>query len=251
MKNKLKRDLREGKVRVGTVVTIDSPTVAEILARCGFDWIWIDMEHTPIGFETVQMMLQAMSGYNVTPLVRVAGNDELLVKRVLDVGPHAVVVPFVNTKEDAARAVSYMKYPPEGIRGGGVGRAQGFGLDLEEYLKVANDEVMAIMQIEHINAVNNINEILAVKGVDAVMLGPLDLSGSMGLLGQEDHPDVEAAMQRVLAASKKARIPAGIFVRSPQKANERIAQGFQFIVYAFDEDLLISAAMNILGQVKR
>lgn len=251
MKNMLKRNLRDGKVCVGTVVTISCPTVAEILAKCGFDWIWIDMEHTPTSFETVQAMLQAMSGYDITPLVRVAGNDEILIKRVLDMGPHAVIVPFVNTREDAERAVRYMKYPPEGIRGGGVGRAQGFGLDLEEYIRTANEEVMAIMQIEHIDAVNNIEEILAVKGVDAIMIGPFDLSGSMGLFGQVGHPDVEAAMQKVLAASKKANMPAGIFVMSPHKANERIGQGFRFIVYSFDEDLLMSSAMEALQQVKR
>ena len=249
--NQLKRDLKAGKVCIGTVLTIPSPTMADIASRCGFDWIWVDMEHTPMSYESVQTMLQAMSGSGVPTIVRVPGNDEVMIKRALDTGPDAVVIPLVNSKAEAEYAVRCMKYPPIGVRGAGLGRAQAYGSQLEDYLAHADDEVMLIVQIEHITAVENIDEICAVPGVDSLFLGPLDLSGSMGLLGQTNHPDVEAAMMKVQTAGKRANVSVGIFTLTPGQANARIRGGYQNIGMGMDGDTLFSTWSGMVEKVER
>jgi 2-keto-3-deoxy-L-rhamnonate aldolase RhmA len=249
--NQLKRDLKAGKVCVGTVLTIPSPTIADIASRCGFDWVWVDMEHTPLSYESVQTMLQAMSGSGVSTIVRVPWNDEVMIKRALETGPDALIIPLVNTKAEAEYAVRAMKYPPMGVRGAGLGRAQAYGSQLEDYLSNANDELVLIVQIEHQTAVRNIDEICAVPGVDSIFLGPLDLSGSMGLLGQTNHPEVEAAMQRVLTAGKRARLPVGIMTLAPDQANARIREGYQNIGMGIDVDTLFSTWSGMVGKVER
>lgn len=163
-----------------------------------------------------------------------------------------VITPFVNTKEEAAAAVAGLRYPPEGVRGFlPTFAASRWDLSLSEYVKVANKEILAIMLIEHYEAVEHIEEILSVPGVDVVFVGMYDLSGSMGVLGQTTHPKVEAAAQKVLAAAKKARVAAGIISLTTEDANKRIEQGFQFIAVAVDALLLTSSAKDLVGQIKR
>jgi len=249
--NRLKRDLKAGKVCVGTMLTIPSPTIADIASRCGFDWIWLDMEHTPIGYESLQTMLQAMTGSGVSTIVRVANNDEAVIKRTLDTGPDALVIPRVNTKAEAEYAVRAMKYPPIGVRGAGLGRAQAYGSRLDDYFAHANDELMLIVQIEHEKAVENIGEICAVSGVDSIFLGALDLAGSMGLLGRTNHPKVEAAMLEVLAAGQRANTPVGIMTLAPDQANARIREGYQNIGLGIDVDTLFSTWSGMVEKVAR
>jgi 2-keto-3-deoxy-L-rhamnonate aldolase RhmA len=249
--NKLKRALAAGKVCVGATITINSPTVAEIMSHIGLDWLWFETEHSALNLDNVLTMLQATNGSDVSTVIRVPWNDKTMIKRALDLGPDGIILPLVNSREEAEYAVQAMKYPPWGERGAGLARAQCYGLHMGEYLETANEEVMTIMMIEHIKAVENIDEILKVKGVDSVMVGALDLSGSMGILGQTADQKVEDAIQKVLAACKKNAIPCGIITVAPEQANQRIEQGFTNIILGIDVLYLHGAAQGALGQIKR
>jgi 2-keto-3-deoxy-L-rhamnonate aldolase RhmA len=174
-----------------------------------------------------------------------------MIKRALDLGPDGIIIPLVNTAEEAEAAVRAIKYPPVGERGAGMGRAQCYGLHMAEYLQNANDEVMTIAMIEHIKAVENIESILAVPGIDSIMVGALDLSGSMGMLGNTADPQVEEAVQTVLAACKKANVPAGTITVTPDQTNERIQQGFTNLIVGIDVLFLHGAATSTLSQIKR
>jgi 4-hydroxy-2-oxoheptanedioate aldolase len=210
------------------------------------------MEHAALNLETAHRMIQATQGTETVPIVRVAWNLHWLAKPVLDMGAMGVVMPQVSSKQEAVDAVQALRYPPEGVRGMGHGfAALRWGLSIPEYLKIANNEIMAILLIEHVEAVNHIDEILTVPGVDLIVVGPGDLSGSMGLLGQVKHTRVEEAIQKVLTAAKKAKVPVGIPTASADDANRRIQQGFQFLLVGYDTGFLTSGAKGILGQIKR
>jgi 4-hydroxy-2-oxoheptanedioate aldolase len=250
--NRVKALLKAGKSAIGVSMVLPSPPAAEILAQAGFDWLWIDMEHAALNLETAHRMIQATQGTETVPIVRVAWNLHWLAKAVLDMGAMGVIMPQVSSKQEAVDAVQAVRYPPEGVRGLFPGfAALRWGLSVPEYLKIANKEIMAILLIEHIEAVNHIDEILTVPGIDLIFVGPGDLSASMGLLGQATHTRVEEAIQKVLAATKKAKIPVGIPAVNPDDANRRIQQGFQFILVGTDMGLLTSGAKGILGQIKR
>lgn len=249
--NRLKHKLAAGKVCLGATLTMNSPVVAEILSHIGLDWLWFETEHSSLDDDIVLGMLQSANGADVSTVIRVPWNDKTMIKRALDLGPDGIILPLVNTREEAEYAVRAMKYPPLGERGAGLGRAQCYGMHMGEYLQTANDEVTTILMIEHIKAVENIEQIIAVKGVDSVMVGALDLSGSMGMLGQTADPKVEGAVQKVLAACKKAGMPCGIITVSPDAANERIAQGFTNLIIGIDVLFLHGAATQALGKIVR
>ena len=232
--NRMKRELAAGNVCLGVTITIYSPAIAELLSRVGLDWLWIDTEHTALSLEEVSVILQATNGTEVSTVVRVPWNDKTLIKRAIDTGPDGILVPMINNVADAEAAVRAMKYPPRGERGAGIGRAQCYGMRMGEYLSAANDEVMFIAQIEHVEAIANIDEIVAVAGLDSVMIGALDLSGSMGKLGQTDDPEVEEAVQKVLAACQRAGVPCGIVALGPEATNRRIKEGFTSIITGID-----------------
>jgi 2-keto-3-deoxy-L-rhamnonate aldolase RhmA len=210
------------------------------------------MEHAALNLETAHRMIQATQGTETVPIVRVGWNLHWLAKPVLDMGAMGVIMPQVSSKQETVDAVQAVRYPPEGVRGLFPGfAALRWGLSVPEYLKIANKEIMVILLIEHIEAVNRIEEILTVPGIDLIFVGPGDLSASMGLLGQATHTRVEEAIQKVLAATKTAKIPVGIPAVTPDDANRRIHQGFQFILVATDMGLLTSGAKGMLGQIKR
>lgn len=240
-KNKVKEMLKAGQATVGVFVGIGHPEVAEIMANVGFDWIVFDMEHGPLSIETVQSMIQAMDGKDAVPFVRVTWNDPVLIKRALDIGAYGLVIPWVNTKEEATKAVRACKYPPAGIRGVGPRRASKYGLETKDYLAMADKEIMVIVQIENIEAVNNIDEILSVDGLDALFIGPWDLSASMGFLRElpKMHPKVIEAIKKVLEAGKRTGVPAGIYAGNVESTNDYIAQGFQFVALATDISYLL------------
>ncbi|MEE8414248.1 MAG: aldolase/citrate lyase family protein [Dehalococcoidales bacterium] len=209
MKNILKEKLKTGQEVIGTFVSLGHPDVTEVLSRIGFDWLLIDGEHSVIGLETMQLMMQSMNGSNCTPIVRPQWNDKVIIKRILDLGAHGVLVPWVNTREEAENAVRACKYPPEGLRGYGPRRAALFDPD---YRDTANEEILVIVQIETRKAVDNVDDILAVDGIDAVYVGPMDLSLSFGLRGPDwNNAEYVAAFDRVLEAAAKAGKPAGMF----------------------------------------
>ena len=249
--NRMKRELAAGNVCIGATITIYSPPIAELLSRIGLDWLWIDTEHTALSLEEVSVILQATNGTNVSTVVRVPWNDKTLIKRAVDTGPDGILVPMINTAADAEAAVRAMKYPPAGERGAGIGRAQAYGMTIGEYLSTANDEVTFMAQIEHIEAVENIDAIVEVPGLDSVMIGALDLSGSMGKLGQTDDPEVEAAVQKVLASCRRAGIPCGVVALGPEATNRRIAEGFTAIITGIDVLWFQGAARAALAEVQR
>jgi 2-keto-3-deoxy-L-rhamnonate aldolase RhmA len=253
MKNaaKFTAKLSRGEVCLGTGISFTDATVTEAL--CGLvDFAWIDMEHNAFSLETVQAHIMATNGTDTTALVRVPTNDADLIKTVLDIGADGVIVPMVRTVDDVRRAVAACRYPPQGIRGFGPRRPIDYGRSAgPDYIQRANAEIITIVQIEQIEAVNNLDEILAVPGLTGVVIGGNDLSGSMGLMGQPHHPDVVAAIETVIA---KAR-PAGVFVGigladDPERMAEWLDKGMQWLQVGVDWWLLMRAAESVIGQLR-
>jgi len=253
LKNHVKQMLRQGKTSVGAWMSIMNPETVYTMANAGFDWLLFDTEHGPYSVETVWRAIQAMRGTKAIPLVRVAWNDIVLIKRLLDIGSYGIVVPWVNTKKDAIRAVEACKYPPKGLRGVAPGNAvREWGISIDEYLKTADDEIMVIVQIERDEAVKNLEEIVSVDGVDATLVGPSDLSASMNLMGQPWHPRVVKSIDRVLEVCKRSKVAPGIaYGADTDHVNRLIAQGWQFVGVGADLGFLQSGAQTVLKQIKR
>ncbi len=249
--NHAKAMANDGRTSYGIFQGIASAAVSEILANRGFDWILVDMEHGMMGIETAGDLFAAIRNGGPTPLVRVPSNDQATIKRALDSGAMGVMIPLVNSREEAVRAVSYCKYAPAGTRGIGPGRASLFGIRMGEYLQSADAQVMVIPQAEHKDAVEHIDEILSVPGIDAIFVGPYDLSCSMGLQGQVTHPTVEKAIATVLAAAKRAGVTPGIFCMDAAAAKRRAEQGFRFVAMGLDSvylDNAVNQALDVVHQ---
>lgn len=250
--NKLKQQLKKGKVSMGAWLQIGHPACAEILASAGYDWVCVDLEHAPIDISMMTNIFTAIERHQCIPIVRVPENDTLWIRRCLDAGAQGIIVPLVNTAEEAEKAVRATKYPPEGIRGIGYCRANKYGADFDAYIKTANQEIAVILQIEHIEAINNLEEILNVKGVDAVFIGPLDLSGSMGITGELENPHFKKALAKFTSLCKKHRIPAGLHIIKHDEKNIKIAlkNGYQFIALGLDTVFLRNSAETSLADAK-
>lgn len=252
MKNHLKELLEAGKPAMGTLLHLPSAPVVEVLSQAGFDWLCIDAEHGPIDVETVQAMIRATCGTSTVPTVRIASNLDWLAKRALDAGALGIMTPGVNSAREAETAVRAVRYPPEGNRGfGPTFAALRWGQTVAEYAASANREVMAIVQIEHIDAVDRIDEILAVPGIDLPLIGPYDLSGSMSLLGQVAHPKVQQAIDRVLDAGRKANLPVGIYGATADEINRYVERGFRAILVGLDVAFLMAGAKDVLSRIER
>jgi 2-dehydro-3-deoxyglucarate aldolase len=251
-KNLLKAKFRKNEQTLGCWVTLAHPLIPEILAPAGFDWLCVDMEHSSIDLGDLLPLIISIEANGMVPLVRVGENDPNLIKRVMDAGAYGVIVANVNSPEEAEAAVNAVKYPPQGRRGVGLYRAQGYGRRFEEYKTWLSKESVVIVQIEHIDAVEKINEIFAVKGIDAFLIGPYDLSGSMGRPGALTHPAVEAAVKKVIEAGRRAGIPAGYHSVSsdPKEALRRKKQGFKFLGFSLDSIFLGDAAVNAMKALK-
>jgi len=251
MKNPLKEKLKEGRVTLGVFVQIGHPDVTEMLSHVGFDWLLLDAEHGPFGIETMQRMLQAMGGTEAVPIIRVPSNDPAFIKRALDIGAYGILVPFVSSKKDAEEVVRAMKYPLAGIRGVGPRRASRYFLDVKEYFASADKELLTLVQIETKQAVDNISDILSVKEVDGYFIGPMDLAAGLGYIGEENHPEVEEVIHKILAAGKKAQKIGGIYAFNTEDAQKRIKQGFQFVAVGVDSGFLMSSARDSLEKLKK
>jgi 2-keto-3-deoxy-L-rhamnonate aldolase RhmA len=249
--NELKKRLKAGEATVGSWLSVAHPTIAEVMGLAGFDWLAVDMEHGIVSLEGVQTLIQVLAGTPAAPLVRVPWNEPVVVKQVLEAGPRGIVFPQVNTAEQAQAAVRATKYPPEGIRGIGCQRAAGFGAWFDEYLRRANEEQLIIIQIEHIQAVENLESILEVAGLDVVFIGANDLSASMGLLGQARHPHVLEAISHILTSAKGVGVAAGLMASDADDANRRFAEGFQFVGIGHDVGLLSSTCRQVCSKVER
>jgi 4-hydroxy-2-oxoheptanedioate aldolase len=240
---KLREKLKSGQVCFGTWSDSSDPCLVEILCGAGFDFLLIDSEHGALHIESVQRNLMAAKGTGVAPLVRVPWNDPVLIKPVLDSGAAGILVPLVKTAEEARLAVAACLYPPAGVRGFGPRRPSNYEREASDYIPQANESVAIWVQIEHIDAIRNIDEIARTPRLDGLFIGSNDLSASIGLLGQPRHPDVLAAIDRVIAAGRAAGVPVGIAgPGDPHAAYDWIEKGMQFITLSAVTGMLITAA---------
>ncbi|MBS1905548.1 MAG: HpcH/HpaI aldolase/citrate lyase family protein [Actinobacteria bacterium] len=234
---------------IGLWACTGSPLVTEIAAGSGLDWLLIDGEHSANTLESLQTQLQTVAAYPITPLVRVPWNDPVLIKQVLDLGAQNLIVPMVSSADEARAAVAATRYPPEGVRGVGSALARSARWNrVERYLVEAAQHVSLTVQIETAAGVNAAAEIAAVDGVDAVFVGPSDLSASMGLLGQQTHPDVVAAVEHVFAAVTAAGKPVGVNAFDPVAADAYIAAGASFVAVGADVALLARASESLAAR---
>lgn len=234
---------------VGAWICSGSPIVAEIVAGSGLDWTLIDGEHTPIGLESTLALLQAVAAYPITPVVRVPSADPTWIKQILDTGAQNLLVPMVNSAEDAVAAVAATRYPPRGIRGVGsaLARAGQFNR-IQGYLQRAHEITSLSVQIETDAAVRNARAIAEVEGVDAVFIGPSDLAASMGLLGQQEHPDVIAAVEHTIAEVHAAGKPAGVNAFNHDTARRYLDAGASFALVAADVSILARTTEKLASE---
>ncbi len=242
--------IRSGENLFGTIVTIPSAEIAEILIGAGYDWFFVDLEHSSMSAREAQLLLQVSSG-KVPCLIRTENHHELAIRKALDVGADGIIVPQVNSAEMAQHIVAVAKYPPAGTRGAGLGRAQGYGFSFKDYIETANESLAVVVQIEHIQGVQNVDRILEVPGIDAVFIGPYDLSGSMGKLGQIDDNEVQQAIDTVIGSAKRRNLPVGIFCASAATVAPYIEKGVSLIAVGTDALMLGSAARKEVALLKR
>ncbi len=238
--------LRSGQVALGSWITLAHPAIPEILAQAGFDWLAVDLEHSVITIREAEELIRVIDLSGVVPLVRLTANDPHLIQRVMDAGSHGVIVPRVNSRAEAEAAVAAVHYPPRGRRGVGLARAQGYGTRFDAYRAWLAREAVTIVQIEHMKAVEQAEAILRVKGVDGYLVGPYDLSASLGRPGQFTHPAVVRALKSVHETARRLGVPGGVHVIQPDvaEATRRIREGFTFVAYSMDMLLLGSAARH-------
>ncbi len=245
--NGLREKLLRGERLLGTIVSVASPQVSELLAQAGFDWLFIDAEHGLLEASAIQDLIRAAGA---TPcLVRVPSLDEVAIKQVLDAGAEGIIVPQVNSADAAKRAVAYAKYPPLGQRGVGIARAQGYGFELDDYLARANERITVVVQAEHIEAVANIEDIAVTPGVDAVFVGPYDLAASLDRMGRVTDREVVQAIDHITRACQANDTRLGVFGASADAVNPYIAQGFTLIAAGTDTLLLGRGARELLEKL--
>jgi 2-dehydro-3-deoxyglucarate aldolase len=251
----IRKALQDGSVAIGSWINTASPIVAELMASCDFDFLTVDAEHSAVNVPQTQAMFQAIRSGNpdCAPLVRLPGNDYARTKRYLDAGAVGVIAPLINSAAQAQELVRSVKYPPQGARGIGFCRANMYGTRFEEAVASANKQTLVCVQIEHIDGVQHIDEILSVPGVDAVFIGPYDLSASMGITGQFDGPRMLDATERILSACQEHGVTPGIHVVPPdaEEVVQRIRQGYRLIAYSLDITMLAKACQEGLANIHR
>lgn len=238
---------------VGAWLSIGHPTVAEVTAAQGFDFVLVDTEHTPIGLETVENMsrgVDAADGDTAT-LVRVPSNDPVRIKRVLDIGVAGVMVPMIETAAEARQVVKATRYPPRGIRGVASGRAAEYGKDFKEYVESADETILTIVQIETQTGLDNAGEIAAVEGIDGVFVGPADLSANLGVFTEWEHDRFVEAMETVIEAGDEAGVPVGTLVVNLDDVEQRVDQGFDYLIVGKDTSHLSAANETIRREYER
>lgn len=248
--NHFKRALREGKPQIGLWSHLCSPISTEILGQCGFDWMVLDMEHSPNELDTILAQLQALQKSPTMPVVRPPWNDMVTFKRLLDIGAQTLIVPYIQNADEARQAVAYTRYPPQGVRGyAGAPRASGYGR-IKDYARRCSEEICLLLQIETLEGLTHIEAIAAVEGVDGIFIGPGDLSADMGHLGQPSHPEVvkvvEEAFRRIRACGKAP----GILVGGEELTRHYLAQGGLFVAVGADQNVLRDSATQLAARFK-
>lgn len=248
----LKAKLKSGAPCLGTWITLGHPAIAEIFARSGFDWIVVDLEHSTISIEQAGELIRTIDLVGAAPLVRLTSNDNNLIKRVMDAGAHGIVVPNVKTRQEAELAVSATRYAPRGHRGVGLARAQRYGPGFKDYLTWQQDGPTVVVQIEDQSALANLQAIFTTPGVDAFIIGPYDLSCSMGMPGEFDRPEFAEAIQRILRMGIQTGCPAGIHIVEPDsvRLREVIHEGYRFIAYSVDIRMLDVSSRQAISMSK-
>lgn len=251
-KNHLKKTLQDGKVVLGPFLKFTDPAVVEIMGFAGFDFVIIDEEHGPISVENAQNMIRAAESVNITPVIRVGNNDEALILQALDIGAQGIEIPQINSRSDAVRAVKSVKYSPQGERGvcRYVRAANYSSMDKFEYFKSANDETMIIAHIEGVEGINNLDEILSVSGIDVIFIGPYDLSQSLGVPGEVNHPLVTEKMKEVILKCKENKVAVGTFADDVETAKSWISLGVQYMAFSVDVGIFYETSKNIINRLK-
>lgn len=244
--------MKKNKISIGTWITINNSIVAEILCDVGFDWVCIDIEHTTTSLKDVQLLILAIQSKNKKAFVRVGGNNEIIIKRVLDAGADGIIVPMVNSYKEAEKAVENVKYPPKGKRGVGLFRAQGYGFNFDNYKNKISKKIKLIVQIEHYKAIDDLEKILNVEGIDGTFIGPFDLSGSLGKPGKWNDEDVKKYLKKYDEITSKSNKLKGFHVIEPSHkiVKEKIKLGYNFIAFSLDTLFLGTIANSELKKLK-
>ena len=250
--NILKQRLKQGAVLHGIWLGLADPYAAEIAATADFDWLLIDGEHAPNNMRSISAQLAAIGAHGPAPVVRLRDDDPAAIKQALDIGGQNLLIPMVNSADQALRAYRATRYPPEGIRGVGssLARASRFSA-IPDYLTTANDQICLILQIESVEGLANLDAILAVEGVDALFIGPSDLAADMGYLGQPNHPEVKAAVLDALARIRAAGKSAGVLSAEHDYIGDCKAAGANFVGVGIDVTILASALRNLADQFRK
>jgi 2-keto-3-deoxy-L-rhamnonate aldolase RhmA len=246
---RFRKRLAKREPLLGTLLTLPSPEIAELLAGAGFDWLFLDMEHGLLDFAAAQRMIQA-AGHACPCVVRVPSHEPIAVAKALDTGAAGVILPHVNTADEARDAVQAAKYPPLGARSIGVARAQDYGRGLSDAIARGNDETVVVAQVEHAAAVGAIADIVAVPGVDAVFIGPFDLSASFGKPGEISAPEVRDAIATFVGACAAKRLACGIFTVDADGARQAFAAGHSLVCVTTDTLILGQAAAQLVTRVR-
>jgi 2-keto-3-deoxy-L-rhamnonate aldolase RhmA len=249
---KFRAKIKAGQTCIGTIISFTDPAVSECLADAGFDFLWIDTEHCALGLETTLHHVMAHRGTNTAPFIRVPWNDPVLIKPILEFEPAGIVIPMVNTAEEAENAVKACRYPPVGIRGYGPRRGVRFGeVSAPDYVAEASNQPLVIIQIEHIEGVRNLDAILKTPGLDSICIGPNDLSGSMGMLGQVEHPDVVSAIDTICEKTVQAGLLLGVSTGyHPEKIRTWLNRGLHWIGLNTDYVNMRIQSVKILDEVR-
>ena len=249
-RNKFKAGLAAGELQIGLWSSLCSPITAELLGYSGFDWIVVDMEHSPNEIPMVMAQLQAMAASGTSVVVRPPWNDMVTIKRVLDIGARTIILPYVQNAEEARKAVEYVRYPTAGVRGAAGGtRATAYGR-IKEYLDKVDEETCILVQVETIEAVEQLGEIAAIDGIDGIFIGPSDLSASMGHLGNAAHEDVQAVIKQAAITMAELGIPSGILGVQEEAAQRYVEWGYKFVAVGVDTVVLANAADALCQRFK-
>jgi len=253
---KLKNKLRNKEITIGSWVTINHPSIIEIMSNKGFDWLTLDIEHSSFDFENIKNLIAHIQYNNMAALVRVYENDEVVIKRVMDAGADGIIVPMINSLNDVKKVNDYLYYPPKGKRGVGLNRAQKYGLGFNEYKDWLLNDAVFIAQIEHIEAIKNLDEILNSDLVDSLMIGPYDLSASMGFPGEYERKEVQEALSQFVQKCSKSEKSFGYHIVPPNSelVIEKLKQGYNFLAFSLDfyflGDIIDKQMKNIIRNLK-
>jgi 2-keto-3-deoxy-L-rhamnonate aldolase RhmA len=248
----LKKKIQSNELTLGSWISLGHPAIAEIMANAGFDWLVVDLEHSVINIEMAGDLIRTIDLSGVSPLVRLTSNDSDQIKRVMDAGAHGIIVPMVNSPAQAIKAVAATRYAPRGTRGVGLGRAQDYGVGFSDYLQWQTDGPVVLVQIEHIDALEALEDILTVTGVDGFIIGPYDLSCSMGIPGQFENDEFIGVVKHIRKTGQQLGCAVGLHIVEPDlyKLEQTIDEGYNFIAYSVDIRLLDTGVRQGIAKVK-